>query len=137
QPRVGDFPIGWRSLEPRIGEPREIPGRIDKRVHGVGLAPPRLVATRARDVLPGRMAVERISRAVEIDVVGQPHGQVAVRYGNNATGFTVDNGDRAAPVALPRDAPIAQTIIDLAGSDRCIATRLALEPPRDLLLGSL
>ncbi len=43
----------------------EVPGRVDEGVHRVGLAPRRLAAARAGDMLPGRMAVERIAGPVE------------------------------------------------------------------------
>ena len=39
QPVVGDRGVGRRRLVGRIGEADEIPGRIDERVHRVGLAP--------------------------------------------------------------------------------------------------
>ena len=52
----------WRM---RRAEAREVPGRIDEGVHGVGLALGRSAALRAGDMLPGRMAVERIAAAVE------------------------------------------------------------------------
>ena len=55
-------------LVPRIGEAREIPGRIDERVHRVGVAPRLPAALRAGDMLPGRVMVERIARLVEGDV---------------------------------------------------------------------
>src|SRR5262249_59281032 len=38
------------------------------------------------------------------------------------------------PVALARNAPVAQAEIDLARADRTIAMRCVLEPARDLLL---
>src|SRR5262249_58192222 len=40
----------------------------------------------------------------------------------------------AAPVALARNAPVAQAEIDLAHADRTIAARFVLEPARDLFL---
>ncbi len=47
----------------------------------------------------------------------------------------MDHRDRAAPVALARDAPVAQAEVDPALGDRTAVAGLALEPPRDLLLG--
>ena len=49
----------------------------------------------------------------------------------------MDDRDRAAPVALARDAPVAQLEVDLALGLRAVADRHRLEPPRDLLLGRL
>ena len=93
--------------------------------------PPHL---RAGDVLPGRMAVERVARPVEIDVVGQLHRQILGRHRHDAAGGAMDDRDRAAPVALARDAPVAQAEIDLALGDRPVAAGLFLEPAGDLLL---
>ena len=55
-------PCRSASFDLRIGEAREVPGRIDERVHRVGFAPRLAAACRAVDVLPGRMAHQRIAR---------------------------------------------------------------------------
>ena len=112
-----------RRLRVRRGEAREIPGRVDEGVHGVGLAQRRAAALRAGDVPPGRMPVERIARPVELDVVGQLHRQVLARHRHHAAGRAVDHRDRAAPVALARDAPVAQAVVHLALADRAVAAR--------------
>ena len=137
QPVVDHLAVGRRVVVPRIGEAREVPGRIDEGVHGVGLAPRRAAALRAGDVLPGRMAVERIARLVEGDVLRQRDRQVLRRHRHDAAFVAVDDRDRAAPVALARDAPVAQAEIDLALRDRAVAARLALQPLRDFFLGLL
>src|SRR5262249_598988 len=46
--------------------------------------------------------------------------------------LTVDDRDRAAPVALARDQPVAQAVVDLACADAAL-----LQQPRDLVLGRL
>ena len=134
QPAIDRVAIGRRVVDPRIGEAREIPGRVDERVHGVGLAPRRAAAFRAGDILPGRMAVERIAGTVEGDVVRQLHRQVLLRHRHDAAGLAMDDRDRAAPIALARDAPVAQAEIDLTLRHRAIAARLAFQPLRDFLL---
>ena len=75
QPVIGGALVG-RRRGMRRGEAGEVPGRVDEGVHGVGLADRRLAADRAGDVLPRRVAVERVAGLVEGDVVGQPHRQV-------------------------------------------------------------
>src|SRR5947208_3669505 len=60
-----------RRLEPRRGEAIEVPARVDEGVERVGFALGRPAAGRAGDVLPGRMALERIARLVDLDVLGQ------------------------------------------------------------------
>src|SRR5271165_35686 len=119
----------------RVGEARVIPGRVDESVHRVGLAPRSLAALRAGDMLPRGVPVERIARLVEGDVLGELHRQVCGRDRHDAAGLAMDDGDRAAPVTLPRDAPIAELIIDLALALRRAEERRRLEAARDLLLG--
>ena len=125
---------GRRVLVPRIGEAREVPRRVDERVHRVGLARRLAAALRAGDVLPGRMMVERVARLVERHVLGQRDRQVLVRHRHHVALRAMDHRDRAAPVALARDAPVAQAEIHLALADRRVAARLAFQPPRDLFL---
>jgi len=134
QPAIDLGAVGRRGVDPRIGEARKIPGRVHEGVHGIGLARGWLAAARAGHVLPGRMAVERIARPLEVDVVRQRDGQIARRHRHDAAGLAVDDRDRAAPVALARDAPVAQAVIDLALSDRLAIALLALEALRHLFL---
>ena len=84
QPMIGDRRRGRRGLVARIGEAREIPGRIDERIHRIGLAPRRPAALRTGDMFPGGMAVERIAWQVEGNVLGQRHRQIA-RAGTGTT----------------------------------------------------
>src|SRR3954454_865286 len=109
---VCDRAIGG-ALGPRVREAREVPGRVDERVHGVGFAACRPTALRTRDVLPGGMALERIAWPVEVDIIWQRYGQIALRHRHGAAALAVDHRDRAAPVALARNAPVAQAEIDL------------------------
>ena len=57
---------------------------------------------------PCRVPVERIARHVETDVAGQFDGQVLLLLGNHAAGVAMNHGDRTAPVALARKAPVTQ-----------------------------
>src|SRR5690606_8953614 len=59
---------------------------------------------------------------VEFDVLGQAHRQVFARHGHDAAGVAMDHRDRAAPIALAGNTPVAQAVIDLAD-----ALRLALD----------
>ena len=54
------------------------------------------------------MTVERVAGDVETDVLGQFDGQVFLFLGHDAAGIAMHDGDRRAPVALARQAPIAQ-----------------------------
>ena len=89
--------IERRRLEPRRGEAIEVPARIDEGVERVGLALRRPAAGRAGDVLPGRMALERIARLVDLDVVGQLDRQVLLRHRHDAALRAVDRRDRRSP----------------------------------------
>ncbi len=85
---------------------------IDEGVERVGLARRAAAAARAVDMLPGRMAVERVAGRVEVDVLGQHDRQLVARHRHRAAVRAMDDRDRRAPVALARDAPVAQAILD-------------------------
>src|SRR3546814_5613854 len=65
-------------------------------------------------VLPGRMVRQGIAGAVEADILGQGDGQLRHRHRLRAAGGAVDDGDRTAPIALTRDTPVAQAVLDPA-----------------------
>ncbi len=79
------------------------------------------------------MAVERIARLVEGDVLRQRHRQILFRHRHGAALLAVDDRDRAAPIALARNAPVAQAVIDLALRHRAVAARFFLEPLGDVV----
>lgn len=62
--------------------------------------------------------VERIARPVEGGVVWQQHQRLVLRQRHGAAVVAVDHRDRAAPVTLARDQPVAQAEVDLAGALR-------------------
>ena len=59
-------------------------------------------------MLPGGMAVKGVARLAEGDVRGVGDGQALPGHRHHAAGGTVDDGDRAAPGPLARDAPVPQ-----------------------------
>ena len=81
------------------------------------------------------MPIERIAGGVESDIVRQFYRQIRLGHGNDAAGLAVNDRDRAAPVALARNAPVAQLEIDLPLRLRAIAQCRSLKTPRDLFLG--
>ena len=87
-----------------------VPRRIDERVHRVGLALRRLAARRARDVDEVGALAQRIAAAVGHAVLGQHDRQVLLRHRHRAARLAMDDRDRRAPVALARDAPVAQAV---------------------------
>ncbi len=92
----------------RAGVARVIPGRFDEGIHGVGFAPGLAAALRAGAFVEFRHLRQRRTRAVRHHVLRQYHRQLFVRHRHVAASRAMDDGDRAAPVALARDAPVAQ-----------------------------
>ncbi len=101
---------------PGRGETREIPRRIDEGVHRVGFAFRGLATGWAGHVAPRGMTVERVAGLVEGHVIGQADRQVRLGFGHHAAGVAMDHRDRAAPVALPRQAPVAQAVLGDTGA---------------------
>ena len=126
-----------RHLRMRRAEAREVPGRIDEGVHGVGLARGRPAAARAGHVLPGGMAIERIAAAVEAHILRELHRQILLRHRHDAAFLAMDHRDRATPIALPRDAPVAQAELGAALALRRAVDRFLGEVVGDLLLRRL
>jgi hypothetical protein len=84
-----------------------------------------------------RVSVSRVASApqdghVEGDVLGQDDGQLVGGNFDRAAGRAVDDRYRAAPVALARDAPVAQAI-----DGRALARAGRLDPSDGLGLGGL
>ena len=82
--------------------------------------------------------IERIARPVERDVLRQRHRQILFRHRHHAAFFAMDDRDRTAPIALPRNAPVAQAVIDLALATppgTVAEALLLLQAPRDFFLG--
>ncbi len=102
----------------RIAEAEEVPRRVDERIHRVRLAPRRPAALGADGVDElGDLRQRRIAAAAEFDGLGQQHRQIVGRYRDHAVLLAVDDRNRRAPVALPRDAPILEAILDRAFAD--------------------
>ena len=68
-------------------------------------------------MLPRRMAVERIARPVEGDVVRQFYGQVLLRHRHDTALVAMDRRNRATPVTLARHQPVAQAVLRCAFAD--------------------
>ena len=98
--------IGGRGIG--RSEAHEIPGRNPRTCPWCRSRGGPVWRTSGIDVLPGRMALERVAGDVEGGVLGQLHRQILLRNRDHAAGIAVDDRDRAAPVALARDAPVAQ-----------------------------
>ena len=105
-------------IESRRAIAEEIPGRLDERVHRVGVAPRRSPAPRAARVHEARdFGQRRPALAADLHVLGQDDGQTVLALRHHAARRAVHDGDRRAPVALAADAPVAQAIVDLGAPD--------------------
>src|SRR4029077_16947405 len=80
-------------------------------VHGVGLAARRAAALRAAALVERGRLGERVAAAVGAQVLGQHDRQLLIRYRYLPARAAVDDRDRAAPVALARDTPVAQPVV--------------------------
>ena len=111
-PVIGRCAVGGR-VRVKAGKAGIIPAAVNKRVECICFARRVAAAFRASRVLPRGVAVERIARRVEADIFGQGDGQVGARHRNGAAIGAMDHRDRATPVALARNAPIAQPEVHL------------------------
>src|SRR5207249_30548 len=96
---------------------------FEKGVEGIGFALRRPAAMRARDMLPYWMMIERITRDLEAHILRQCHRQILFRHRDDPARAAMDDRDRATPIALPRNAPVAQPI-----GGRPLAAAQRLEP---------
>ena len=112
-PEVDDVARERRRVVVGIAVPQEVPGRVDKCVHRLGLALGGASAGWAGDVHPILCLRKRWAalRLVVLDI-GQNHRKLFVRDRHDAARVAVDDRDRAAPVALTREAPVAKPEVD-------------------------
>ena len=131
---VGRHPVlDFLAIGPRLGcrarVPEEVPRRIDERVERIGLASRRAAARRTRHVDPVGLLRQRrlagVRRAVVLEV-WQQHGQLVHGDWDLAVFVAQDHRDRATPVPLTRDVPVAQPVTHAPLSEA-----LFLEPVDD------
>ncbi len=79
------------------------------------------------------MTVERIARTVELDIIRQLDRQIGARHRIDAASLAMDHRDRAAPIALAGNAPVAQAELHLAACLRTIAERGVFEAVRHFI----
>ena len=125
---------GFRIL--RINESQEIPGRIHKGVHGVGVPAGRALAPGApgfhelRDVFQGGTP-----RGFIVFHVGRKeHRKVLLRHGDDPAPGAVDHGDGGTPVALAGNQPVPEAIAH-GGSPEPPLFQIFLDGPDALLRG--
>ena len=136
---INRLPLLFRLLGPglvlglRVEVAQVVPAGSGPLGHGVGFASGRATAGRAGRLDPGfdpgqgRLACAGGLVALHL---GQGHGQRRFRHRHRAVGGTVNDGNRLAPVALPRKHPIAQPV-----ADHGAAQAAGFKLPGDLGLG--
>ena len=107
----------------RIEVAQIVPRRLEERVHRVALAARRPAAFRAGRVDERRIARERRAFAGDRHVGRQQDRQLVVGDRHFAAALAVDDRNRRAPIALPRDEPIAQAVVDARLAPTPIAAR--------------
>ena len=112
-------PVGPLGRVLRACKARIIPGAVDESVERVGLAPRGLSAFRTVHMFPARVPVQRIARNIEGHVLRQAHRKIRLRNRHNTAIRTVNDRNRTAPIALTRNAPVAQAVIHRAATLTC------------------
>ena len=114
----------------RAAEAQKIPTRAGEAAQGVGFTPRRAAAGRTRGVDPilGGIQGRAPAQLLRVDLVEmrQQHRQLVLRHGDLAAVFAVHDGNRRAPIALARDQPVAQLVVD-----RKVARALVAQPLGD------
>ena len=105
------------------GKTGVIPRRVNEGIHRVGFPPRIRPAFRASAIAPRRMPVQRIAGLIEAHVIGQPNRQVFLLLGHHTAGVAMNDRNRATPIALPRNAPVAQAVIGDATPDAARVVR--------------
>ncbi len=113
QPLVNLLTRGKNLTVHWIRETEIVPRRAHECIHGIafalgcGTALWTLAVTEALGIIEGRF-----TGRLKIDIQRQFYRQIGFRNRHFSANITIDDRDRRAPIALPRDQPIAQTIID-------------------------
>ncbi len=107
------FESNGASVVVRVSVAIEIPGRIDERVHGIGLAARRAATLGTGRVdEPGQFAERRSTGERDLHIFRQNHRQIFFGHGDDSILLAIKHGDGRAPIALARNSPVFQAISD-------------------------
>ena len=105
--------VKWPFIVIRAQIPQMVPGRTHKSIHRIRLALSRLSTNRAGRIFPGWVQLQRaLTRGQPFHILRQQHGQLIIRHRHCAMFGAVHNRDGRAPIALARNQPITQVVID-------------------------
>ena len=110
---VGEALVDHGLIVVRAGIAQEVPRGLDESVHRVGFALRLAAALRAAALVELGHLGQRRAGAGDLDVFRQHDRQLLIGHRHIATVRAVDDRHRAAPVALARDAPVAQAELHL------------------------
>ena len=96
------------------GVAQEIPARFHEGIEGIGLALGRSAAFRAGGLLPGRMELQRIALTRNLHIFRERDGEVLFFLRYDATLLAVHQRYRRPPVALARNEPVFEAVVDSA-----------------------
>ena len=105
---VIDALIDHRLVVIRAAVAQEVPRRFDEGIHRIGLAARRLAAFRTGAFIKRRHLGQRTAGTGDRHVFRQNDWQLLVRHRHVAAVRAMDDRNRATPVALARNAPVAQ-----------------------------
>lgn len=97
-----------------VGVSQKIPAAAHKRVQCVRFARRLAAAAGAYGVDKALVLFQGThSVGAEIHVVRKQNGQILFRHGHDSALVAVNHRYRRAPISLPRNQPVAQTVVDL------------------------
>ena len=102
------------GIRPGAGVTMHVPGRLHEGIKRVRFALGGATATGAGGFAPVRVCLDGRANAHEFDILGQQDRQLVLRNGHRAAIRAINDRYRAAPIALPADAPVTQAKIDFA-----------------------
>src|SRR5476649_440928 len=117
QPVVGRGFFHQTAFIVRRGVTSVVPRGLDEGVHGVGFTLGRCTAFRAGALVEFGHARQWRTGSIGHHVFGQYHRQLVFRHRHVTAGLAVDDRNRAAPVALAADAPVAQAELGARGTE--------------------
>ena len=116
QPALDRIGIKGGLIVVRRSEAQVVPGRVDERVHRVGIALSGTAAFRARDVDPflsaGKWRTTLEGKLLAAEVLRQTNWKLGLWNRDLTAGLTVDDRDRCTPEALTRNEPVTQAVSD-------------------------
>ncbi len=108
QPVIGRSRVDHALVILRAGVAGVVPGAFNEGIHGVGFALGGGATLRTAALIKFGHLGQRAAGAIGNHVFGQDYRQLVIRHRYVTTAVAVNDRNRAAPVALTADTPVAQ-----------------------------